>query len=246
MTFYELVIAFVCLALGGVIKGATGAGAPIFAVPALAMMFDVQFAVVVMLMPNLLTNCWQAWRFRAQRLPARFNLSFAGFGALGVIAGSVVLAQLSPRLLSLIVALGVIAYIGFKLSRPDWFIRYEIARRISGPAGFVAGLLQGASGLSAPVSLSFLNALKLERPYFISTASFFFVAMTAVQIPALATLGLMTPHRLLLSACALVPLAAFMPVGARLARHLPRTVFDRVILAVLGVLAIKLMFDALY
>jgi uncharacterized membrane protein YfcA len=244
MSVEELAIAFVCLALGGIIKGATGAGAPIFAVPALTMMFDVQFAVVVMLVPNLLTNCWQGWRFRRQRLPMRFNLAFAGLGATGVVVGSLVLAQLSPRILSLGVAAAVTVYIAIRLVRPGGFIPFAIAQRISAPVGFVAGLLQGASGLSAPVSLAFLNALQLERPYFISTASFFFVAITLVQIPTVATLGLMTPHRMLLSGLALLPLIVFMPVGARIAQRLPRVVFDRVILVMLGGLAIKLVFDA--
>jgi hypothetical protein len=246
MTVSEIAIAFACLALGGVLKGATGAGAPILAVPALAMMFNVQFAVVVMLVPNLLTNCWQAWRFRGQRLPAMFNLGFAGAGAVGVIVGSVLLASLSPRFLSVGVALAVAGYIGFRLARPGWFIRFSLASRVSAPAGLVAGMLQGASGLSAPVSLSFLSAMKLERPVFISTASIFFVAMTLLQIPTLATLGVVTPHRLLLSAFALLPVVAFMPVGARIARHLPRAVFDRIILVLLGVLALKLLLDAIF
>ena len=64
MPLSAIAIVFVCLALGGILKGATGAGAPILAVPALAMLFDVQFAVAIMVMPNLLTNAWQAWRFR--------------------------------------------------------------------------------------------------------------------------------------------------------------------------------------
>ncbi|ROO27611.1 glutamine amidotransferase [Salinisphaera orenii MK-B5] len=245
MTLSEVAIAFACLALGGVIKGATGAGAPIFAVPALAMMFDVQFAVVVMLMPNLLTNCWQAWRFRHQRLSTRFHLGFAGAGAVGVLPGSVMLARLPPHFLSLGVAFAVIAYIAFRVARPGWSIGRALARRLSAPAGLSAGLLQGASGLSAPVSLTFLNAMKLERPYFIFSASLFFVAMTLPQLPMLVALGVLTPQRLLLSTCALLPVVLFMPLGARLARHLPRKLFDRVILAVLGILAVKLLLDAL-
>ena len=88
----EILIAFLCLAAGGVLKGATGAGAPVLAVPALAMMFDVRVAVVTMLVPNLLTNVWQAWQFRGDRLPNRFILAFSLAGAIGVVGGTVMLA----------------------------------------------------------------------------------------------------------------------------------------------------------
>lgn len=240
----QIAVAFLCLAVGGILKGATGAGAPVLVVPALTMMFDVRFAVVVMLMPNLITNLWQTWRFRHKRLPTGFNVRFAGSGAIGVIIGTLILANLSPEVLSLVVAFAVFAYIGFRFARPDWVIPFARARTLSIPAGLVAGMLQGASGLSAPVSLSFLNAMRLERPYFISTASIFFVSITVLQIPTLDTLGLLTWDRLLVSFAALVPILAFMPVGARIARRFSKDVFDRVILVLLACLAVKLVFDA--
>ena len=60
---------------GGILKGATGPPArPILAVPAMAMIFDVRLAVVVMMMPETCsTNLWQAWQFRGARLPAEFS-----------------------------------------------------------------------------------------------------------------------------------------------------------------------------
>lgn len=42
-----------CLLLGGILKGATGAGAPLLAVPAIALLFDVPFAIVVMVIPDV-------------------------------------------------------------------------------------------------------------------------------------------------------------------------------------------------
>jgi len=241
----ELAIIFICLAAGGVLKGATGAGAPILAVPALAMIFDVKFAVVVMLMPNLLTNVWQGWRFRRHLLPGSFLLRFAGAGILGVLLGTLMLTHFSQKALSLIVAGAVVGYIALRLARPDWKIAFPLASRLSMPAGFLAGMLQGAAGLSAPASITFLNAMRLDRQIFIATISFLFVAVTSLQVLSLSFLGIFSVHGALISLLAMLPILAFMPVGAALARRLSRENFDRMILILLGFVAAKLIYDAL-
>ena len=98
---------FTALAMGGIVKGATGAGAPLAAIPVIAAFFDVRLAVMVMAAPNFLSNCWQLWQFRSHALPGRFPWIFAGGGALGCIAGTVLLASLPERWLVLTVALSV-------------------------------------------------------------------------------------------------------------------------------------------
>src|SRR3546814_1424176 len=70
-----------------------------------------------------------------------------------------------------------------------------------------------------PISITFLNAMRIDRPAFIATISVFFVAMSAMQIPLLVGWGVLTPLRLLLSVAAILPLAAGMPLGAMLARR---------------------------
>ena len=240
-----LLLGAASLAFGGVLKGATGAGAPILSVPLLALIFDVPTAVAILTLPNLVSNAWQGWRFRAHRARPALTWGFALAGALGAGAGSVMLVALSADLLQLGVAAAVGLYILFRLARPDWALPLPLAARLAVPVGFTGGLLQGAAGLSAPISITFLNAIRLPRPVFIATISVFFFAMTAVQIPLLTAFGVLTPQRLLLGAAAIVPLLGAMPLGAALARRIAPQVFDRVILALLAVLALRLGAGAL-
>ena len=244
MTPSELIVIAACLAAGGILKGATGAGAPILAIPALATVFDVRFAVVVMVVPNLLTNLWQAWRFRDALAPGGFALVFAAAGAVGVTLGTFILAILSQDSLSVIVSCSVLGYVVFRLTHPDWHLPASLGRRLAVPAGFTGGLLQGASGISAPVSISFLNALGLDRRTFIATISVFFAMMSVCQIPALAWFGLVTGHSIALSLLAVLPIVLFMPVGSVIARRLSKQAFDRIILLLLVGLAAKLLIDA--
>ena len=178
-----MILVLIAFALGGILKGATGAGAPIIAVPVMTLFFGAPFAVAVFSIPNLVTNIWQGWHYRQHRLTGPLTLHFALAGALGAGLGSFMLAWLPTEALNLTVALSVLAYVGFRALRPGWRLGLDRAEKLAAPMGILGGILQGAAGLSAPVSLSFLNELKLERPQFIVTISVFFFAMALVQIP---------------------------------------------------------------
>lgn len=237
----ELVFAALALAAGGILKGAIGAGAPVLAIPVLALIFDVRYAVAVLVVPNLITNFWQWWQYRRSALPFAFTALFAGGGALGALVGSFMLAYIPPDTLLTIVGLLVVLYIAFRLIRTDWGLPYSRGLLFSGPAGFVGGMLQGASGLSAPVSITFMSALQLERPAFIATISVFFMLMSVIQVPALAGLGILSWEILIHGIVALALLLGFMPVGAWLARRIRKETFDKLILALLGAIAAKIL-----
>ncbi len=229
--------------LGGIMKGATGLGAPLIAVPLLTMFYDVQTAVILFAVPNCLPNIWQCWRYRQHRLETSFISKLAIAGGAGTLIGTVLLIQMPATLLKLVLALTVYGYVIFRWLNPGWLMGMPTAQKLVFPTAAVAGTLQGASGISAPVSVSFINALKLERPQFISTISIYFLATAVVQLPALFVFGLMTPTYFLISLAAVLPLVAGMPIGALLARKLSRERFDTIILLVLLVVATRLLFD---
>lgn len=240
-----IVLAILGLSLGGLLKGATGAGAPIVAVPILAMYFNVPLAVTIFAMPNLLTNIWQSWAFRKHQLPSRFTILFAAGGGIGAGIGTVLLANLPGHALTLTVASAVLAYLAFRVIHPGWMLRYRVAERLAFPVSTLAGALGGAAGVSAPISLTFLNAMKLERPQFIATISTFFAAMGAVQVPMLVGYGFMDWKRFILSMGAIVPVLAFMPVGSWLARRVSSAIFDKIILVLLAGISLRLIAQAL-
>jgi uncharacterized protein len=240
-----LLAIFLAFALGGILKGATGAGSPVIAVPVMTAFFDVKLAVAVMIVPNLLTNLMQLWKYRHRRLQGPLPWRFACGGAVGAMLGTWLLVSLPINVLSLLVSGGVVAYIALRFARPDFSLPMGLAQRISLPTGLLAGILQGASGLSAPVSITFLNAIRLERMLFISTISLFFAMMSAAQLPSLVAFGVVTPTTFVLSLAAMVPLVAFMPVGEWLARSVSKEVFDRVLLSLLAGLVLKMVLAAL-
>lgn len=240
---FELAVVFICLACGGILKGATGAGAPILAIPAMAAFHDVRFAIVVMTVPNVITNLLQAWQNRHHRLGAGFLLPFLLSAAVGVVLGTWVLVEVDSRTLSLVVALAVLLYLALRVTKASWRLSPPFAARLAAPFGLLSGIVQGSAGISAPVSLSFINAMQLDRLTFMSTVSLLFVTFGSIQIPALALTGVLTLTGFLISCAALLPLLLGMPIGAFLARTVSRETFDRLIMILLAGLATKMLWD---
>lgn len=233
------------LAAGGVLKGALGAGAPIFVIPVLAILYDVPFAIAIFSIPNLLSNGWQSWSYRRSLL-ARLGWALAISGAVGTGVGTVILTRIPGDVLLAGLAAIVFLYIALRLARPGWVLARGKGERYAGLAGFAAGVMQGAGGISAPVSITYLNAMRLDRNEFIATISLFFFAMSLVQIPTLAAYGILTPERGLLSLVASLPLFGAMPLGNWLGRRISKRHFDQFLLWVLAAIALKLIHDAAF
>ena len=245
MDWTGLILGPAAMAAGGVLKGAVGAGAPLIVVPLLALLYDVPFAVAMFVIPSLLGNIWQGWIYREHFLPRRFLLGFAGAGGAGAFIGSLVLANVPGDILLGGLALIVFLYLALRFARPGWVLSRSAGDRLAIPAGLLGGIMQGAGGVSAPVSVTFLNAMRLERLEFIATIAIFFATMSLVQLPTLWSLGIMTPERAALGLAAAIPLFGAMPIGAWLARHISRDVFDKIILALLAIIACRLLYAAL-
>ncbi|MFN7225036.1 MAG: sulfite exporter TauE/SafE family protein [Paracoccaceae bacterium] len=240
-TSLELSLILFSLFLGGVLKGVTGAGAPIVAIPVIAAIVDLPTAVMIMLVPNALTNIRQATVFRASLPERRFLLPYLAGGAAGVLVGTALLTGLPSRGLDLLVACAILLYVGFRLAKPSWGLSRAVADRLAVPAGAVAGVLQGATGLSAPATLGFLNAVKFARPTFVATVALLFLVFSAVHILSLAVLGVFTLAIAFLSFLALAPILIGMAAGGRLGNRIPQTTFEYVVLTLLAAIALKLL-----
>ncbi len=239
-----VIIIGVAFVLGGILKGATGVGAPLLAVPLLALMFDLPFAIAIFTIPNVLPNIWQSWAFRKHHLPLGFVISFAVAGAVGAGLGTFMLAHMSPDTLKRALGFIILGYVGFRLVNPAWKLGFRAATYLSFPLGVAAGILQAAAGLSSPVSITFLTSMHLERGQFISTISMLFVSMGLVQIPMLMSYGYLDQTNILLSCAALLPLIAGMPLGSLLAQRISRERFNQVLLVILTVLSVKLLLES--
>lgn len=239
----RLAIMAAALALGGTVKGATGMGLPLIALPVLTTFIGLQHAVAVMIIPILYTNMFQVWRYRGEAKDPRMGFLplFLAGGGIGIFIGTWALTTLSER--ALILSLGVIllAYVALKLAAPHLVLSPETATRTGPIAGLGAGILQGATGISAPIGVTFIHAMGLGREALIFAISAMFLLFAALQMGALLATGILGVTELTEGVLALLPILIFMPIGQALAARLSRTMFDRMILIFLGIIGAKMV-----
>ena len=237
-----IIAIFTAFALGGILKGATGAGAPIITIPVIAAFYDVRIAVIIMVIPNLLTNIGQLYQFRKTILPSFFTVSFALGGGIGAFIGTILLVSLPIKILTLSVAIIVIIYILLKIAVPSWKLVYGKAKKLVFIMGAGGGILQGSAGLSAPISITFLNSMKLERNQFIPTISVYFGVMSIFQMPTLYYYDFLNIEIIIVSIMSTIVLMCFMPLGSWIAKSISKETFDKVTLILLGFIALRIIY----
>lgn len=231
--------------VGALVKSATGLGLPLLAVPVLAHVVGVREAVVIMAPPTLLTNLWMVLRYRAalRQVPHLGRAAVAGLA--GGVAGAWLLDRVDERALALVLAIAVFVYVAKLLRDPDVRMPPRLARGLAVPVGLVAGVLQGATGISGPVVSTYVHAQRLPRAAFVAAVSVLFAVSGAAQTATLLAVDRFTAPLAVRAAVASALVAVVMAVGTRVSDRLPQHVFERLVLAVLVVSGLKLSADAL-
>lgn len=228
-------------ALGAGVKGVTGMGYPLIAVPLISLVGGVEDAVVAIVLPNLAANIALCWHARAGRSDSRDLGRLAGWGMVGAVFGTVALVELPDEPLLIAIALTIVAFVVQFLRHPEFRLRADVARRWSPATGTVIGLVQGATGISGPVVGTWFHGYRLPRDAYVFSITLLFGVTGAVQIAILLGQGAMTTERGWGALAAAVPAAIMLPIGVRLRQSLAGQTFDRVVLTVLLVSAVSLL-----
>lgn len=241
----EVVVVTLAVTLGYFVKGVTGMGGPLLAIPIIAATTSVEHAVVVVSLANLASNGYLVWEHRKAAAGIRwFLVPLIVTGTVGTIIGSWLLTELDDRILSLVLAAVITVYILRFLTTPQVALSAGLGRRLAAPVGLAGGLMTGGTGTGGPLFATYLHALRLSRAGFVFTMSLLFQIFGPIQIVVLASLGSFTRERTIQALLAIVPVLVAAPLGAVLARRLPHKWFERAVLVLLALSAIRLVTDA--
>lgn len=241
-----ILIIVVALAAGTFTKGITGVGLPILAMPLMAGFLGVERAVLIMMIPSFVSNIWLVITHRDQWAVFKRLRLYLAFAAVGGVLGSLVLVSVSPRILSLLLAVALGLYLLHQWRNPSFRLKSAHERLLAPLAGIAAGTIQGTSGISAPLIAPYYHAIGLAQRAYVTAISGTFLFVTIIQFAAVTKLGIYTLDRFYEGLIALVPVVIFLPLGMRMAKSISRETFDKVLLAVLIVMEIKLLYDAIW
>jgi uncharacterized membrane protein YfcA len=244
MTEFALVLLVIAVAY--TVKGVSGMGGPLLAVPFIASLTSVEHAVVVLSLANMVSNGWLLWEHRAGARGTGFvMIPFLAVGTLAVIAGTWLLTEIDDRILSVVIAVVIAAYIWRYFADPAFGLEKKTARRIAAPMGLLGGGLLGATGTAGPLIMTYLHSVRMSRASFIHMMSLTFTVFGLIQLSTLVVLGSFTPERTTQAVWAILPVAVVTAVGIRIGRLINQKTFERVVLVLLGFAAVRLLWSAL-
>ncbi len=244
MNIESLIVILAAISLGAFAKGLTGIGLPLIGVPVLAGFFGVQHAAAVMAIPVLVSNAWIVWSYR--RLAGSIPGLAVSLGAslIGTLLGTFVLASLDNTMLIIMLAGWIALYLVNMLFNPDFRLQGRAARIVSPLIATFAGISQGATGISGPVVATWIHSFGLAKEAFVFGVSIIFLIMSITHLAAISGFGLMNQTRLLQGLMAVAPVLVFLPLGMRLTRAISQKLFNRLIIALVMVMEIKLIWQA--
>ena len=194
VTWEELLIILTALAVGGLVKGVTGMGLPLIAVPVMAGFLGVERAVLTMVIPTVVLNGYQVWTHRgeAPQLPEWPRLLVAGLP--GALFGATVLFLASDRFLSTALAMWILGYVLLRLARPSLSLSMVTRMRWSPVVGAASGALQATMGISAPIIAPYVDALGLRPGAYVFAVCTPFFTFAAAHLAIIIGSRLYTPR----------------------------------------------------
>lgn len=235
MSGTELAIVLVAVVIGAIAKAVTGMGLPLIVIPIASLFIDVNDAIVVIAFPNLLANAYLAGRERTSYNETRDLPTLAIAGVIGAVAGTLLLVNIPERPLVIAVIVAIVGYVVLFFAHPELRIGPERSKRFAPAVGGIAGVFQGAVGISGPIVGSWIHSYRLPRgAHIFSVTSLFFITGLAQLIVLIATGEL--SGRVVATLLACIPVVAVIPIGTRLRNSVSVRGFD---LATVGMLVVS-------
>ena len=245
MSAFELLVIFAAVSAGAMVKGVTGIGLPLTAVPIMSLVIGIEDAVVAIALPNLISNLAILFATRQVRAESSGLGTFVVAGGLSAVGGTWLLTSLPERWLLLALALVVSLFLVWRLvsSEPSWSA--AVRRRARIPVAALAGLAQGSIGISGPIVAPWFQGHGLRRELFMYSTSFVFLVTGLAQIIGLTATGAWTAARFRGAVAAGLAVTVVQPVGVRVGKRLDQRGFEAAVTMVLCVAVVSLLMRAL-
>lgn len=215
MTFggEDILIALTVSLIAGLVHGAFGLGFPMVATPILALLTDVQTAILLTLAPNIAVNLWSLirggdwWESVVRYWPVALWM------LAGSAVGTLILVALDPNPFRLLLAATVVLYLlSDRLKQVDWsWIRRHPEPSGIG-AGFFGGVLGGTVNVGGPVLMIYFLELRIAPLVLVQAINLCFLLGKTMQTLTFSVLGVLNAELLWLS----LPLGVVALVGLRL------------------------------
>jgi uncharacterized membrane protein YfcA len=237
-----LVLAPLIVLTAYIIFGISGFGSTIIAVPLLAHLLPLKFALPMILLLDCIAAFSMGLRLRADVNKAEL-VPLLPFLVIGLLLGAFLLISLRSDIL--LAGLGVLVLAYGLLYATGKQPAYRLARWSALPVGVFAGMTSSMFGVGGPIYVMYLTMRGATPEQIRATVPVIFTFTTVARIAIFTAAGLIT-FGVLYAAAALLPIMALgMWIGHHLHLNISREQLVRVIGALLVVSGASLVVRAL-
>jgi len=226
----ELFWIVLVVVIASLVKGITGFGFALVALPPLMIWYSPKEIIPVLLLCNLFASVLIILQKKDRQLINRQFKWLIIFGALFTIVGVIFLKYLPEHLLIVIVSIFLIILTVLSILGVQYPIK--ITNRSYKIAGAFLGFLTGSISISGPPMALFLYSAKVDKQQFREIFSWFSIVTSIVALAGYVVLGILTIESLKMSLLFLPILFIGSFIGKKLNNLIPLIVFKKAILII--------------
>ena len=239
-----LITAFIFF-FAALIHGSIGTGFPMIATPLLALFTDIQTAIILTLIPNIVINIVSIVTEGNPLSALRRHLPLALFALLGSIIGTQILISSNSELFKVLLAIAILSYILAEKIRLNlsWIRKYPKSSR----AGFgtSAGILGGLTNVMAPILFIYSLESRHSKSDIIQASNLCFLFGKIVQIILFTNSEKITVNHFSISSAMLVVTAIALFFGVKIKRKIKVEAYKKLLRGLLIILAITILLQVL-
>ena len=218
---HELLLLFAAIfLLAALIHGSTGFGFPMVATPLLALVSDIQTAILLTLIPTFVVNLVTITSEGHFSPAVRKHLSLALLAMVGAGVGTLILIFTTTAFFEVLLALAIIVYLlanRIRL-RLDWIrLHPRLARTMFGLA---AGVLGGLTNVMAPVLIIYGIESGYGKRDLIQASNLCFLFGKLIQLGLFSWYGQFSANELSTSMLMILVVGAALAVGVHVRKRI--------------------------
>ncbi len=236
-----LFIAAIIFFFAALFHGSIGTGFPMIATPLLALITDLQTAIILTLVPTILVNTVSIVSEGNVRTAIKQHLPLALYALLGSSLGTVLLISINSELFKALLAVAILIYlfidkIQFNLS---WIRQHPKLSKLF--FGISAGVLGGLTNVMAPILIIYSLESKYSKTQIIQANNLCFLFGKLIQIVLFSSYGEINKSEITTSIIMLIATALALFIGVKIKKRIESAVYKKILKILLLVLAIIIL-----
>lgn len=230
------------------VHGSIGFGFPMIATPLLALIMDIQSAIIITLVPTLLMNIVSIaseanFKFNSFYDAFRRHYQLAVYALIGTAIGTLILIYSNSNVFKLLLAFAILVYLVSDYVKLNilWLKSYPQTAKLM--FGLSAGLLGGLTNVMAPVLIIYSLALNRSKKEIIQSSNICFLFGKVAQIILFTFSSKFTSSELSISSLMFVVSAIAIALGIQIKKRIKVEIYIKLLKFLLLLLAIIILFQ---